>query len=162
MRVDLNSLPTCMVDRAVWARCYAAKNPELVLQDDQLLPWVYNENDNLWYSFDGNYSQFSPEEKIQKKKLNNEKLKTASIESEIRWIEKLEEIKYWSSIRNNILERDNYMCQLCNKKADSKLHIHHILKRKEGGTDHFDNLITICPGCHKKADTTLYNPNWNE
>jgi len=36
-----------------------------------------------------------------------------------------------------------------------------ILKKKEGGGDEIDNLITLCPLCHSKADSKkYYNPKW--
>jgi len=71
-------------------------------------------------------------------------------------------VLYQSKIRKKVLERDNYTCQICGKKGDSKLHIHHICKRKNDGSDCLDNLITVCPSCHPRADRTEYNPRWIE
>jgi len=49
-----------------------------------------------------------------------------------------------------ILDRDNYTCQYCKgKHKDSKLEIHHIVYRSQGGSDETDNLITLCHTCHK-------------
>ena len=48
-----------------------------------------------------------------------------------------------------ILTRDNYTCQHCKgKKKDSKLEVHHIIFRSDGGSDDKDNLITLCSSCH--------------
>ena len=48
-----------------------------------------------------------------------------------------------------VLTRDNYTCQNCNGKSkDSKLEIHHIIFRKDAGSDEHDNLITLCKTCH--------------
>lgn len=68
----------------------------------------------------------------------------------------------WSEIRKIILARDNNTCQMCGKHATSSLHIHHILKRRQGGTDCIDNLITLCHTCHASADNQFYAIDWNE
>ena len=50
-----------------------------------------------------------------------------------------------------ILTRDNYICQCCKgKHKDSKLEVHHIVYRSQGGSDEESNLITLCETCHKK------------
>lgn len=50
-----------------------------------------------------------------------------------------------------VLNRDNYTCQCCKgKHKDSKLEVHHIIFRSQGGSDEADNLITLCHTCHKK------------
>ena len=54
--------------------------------------------------------------------------------------------------RLKALERDNYTCQVCGKKAlETRLHVHH--KDNKGRTvvetnNSLDNLITLCPQCH--------------
>ena len=48
-----------------------------------------------------------------------------------------------------ILNRDNYTCQYCKgKHKDSKLEVHHIIFRSNGGSDEAENLITLCKTCH--------------
>lgn len=150
-RKRLGELSDGVRERAKWARIKAAENPSLVEQDDELLPWVYCESDGMWYSFDGNYSTFSPEQKFQKK-LDREQMRE----------ERYEAWRLWSAIRQEVLERDEHQCQMCGREAPSKLHIHHIMKRKDGGTDHPDNLLTLCPQCHSKADRKFYNPDWTQ
>lgn len=50
-----------------------------------------------------------------------------------------------------VLNRDNYTCQHCKgKHKDSKLEVHHIIFRSQGGSDEEDNLITLCHTCHKR------------
>lgn len=50
-----------------------------------------------------------------------------------------------------VLNRDNYTCQHCKGKSkDTKLEVHHIIFRKNGGSDEQDNLITLCKTCHDK------------
>lgn len=52
----------------------------------------------------------------------------------------------WTACRNLVLERDGYKCRICG--SDKGLEVHHILPRKLGGTDHPENLITLCRKCH--------------
>ncbi len=53
---------------------------------------------------------------------------------------------FWN-IREYILYRDNYTCQLCGKK-DVPLEVHHIGYWIPDRTDRPDNLITLCTKCH--------------
>lgn len=49
-----------------------------------------------------------------------------------------------------VLNRDDYTCQHCKgKRKDSKLEVHHIVFRSQGGSDEEGNLITLCHTCHK-------------
>ena len=56
--------------------------------------------------------------------------------------------------RNNVLNRDNYTCQLCGKTKDETiLNVHHIERyadNEELRTD-VSNGITLCYECHKKV-----------
>jgi hypothetical protein len=155
-RVSISQLGKDMAERAVYARQEAMTNPSVVEYDEELLPWVFCENDGLWYSFDGNYSQYSPAEKRQKA-LDAQERRDA-------W-ERLSDEKYhnqmaYGRIREFILNRDNRECQLCGARGNGTLHVHHIRKRNDGGPDTPDNLITVCPKCHRAADGAEYNPNW--
>lgn len=50
-----------------------------------------------------------------------------------------------------VLTRDNYNCQYCKGKTkDSKLEVHHIIFRRNCGSDEEENLITLCKTCHDK------------
>ena len=53
----------------------------------------------------------------------------------------------WSSRKEAILHRDNYTCQICSKNH-TRLEVHHIIYRSQGGTDDENNLITLCEDCH--------------
>lgn len=150
-RARLCELSSGMRERAEWARKTAAEQPSLVDVDDEMLPWVYSGADGLWFSFDGNYSTLSPEQKWRKK-----------IEREERLADEDAAYQRWNAIRQQVLERDGHTCQMCGFVASSNLHIHHIMKRSDGGTDHLDNLLTLCPTCHSKADRKFYNPDWTQ
>lgn len=57
------------------------------------------------------------------------------------------------SLVKKILKRDNFTCQECGKvfKEDGSWpDTHHILPKRDGGTDDPENLITLCEECHNK------------
>lgn len=55
----------------------------------------------------------------------------------------------WDSIREIVLQRDNYMCVECRILSDAaELDVHHLVPRAAEGTDDPSNLITLCDGCH--------------
>lgn len=57
----------------------------------------------------------------------------------------------FENTKAKVLNRDNYTCQCCKgKRKDSKLEVHHIIFRSQGGSDEENNLITLCHTCHKK------------
>jgi 5-methylcytosine-specific restriction endonuclease McrA len=58
---------------------------------------------------------------------------------------------------------------------ETSLDIHHIVERKNGGSNEMSNLIAVCPNCHRKAHEKKYSkdqlfeksldkklPNWYE
>jgi len=61
----------------------------------------------------------------------------------------------WPSVRDKVLERDNYTCQVCGFKGDSwgsNLEVHHIVPLHKGGKClDPENLITLCKKCHRKT-----------
>ena len=61
-----------------------------------------------------------------------------------------------------VLNRDNYTCQYCRgKHKDSKLEVHHIIFRSNGGSDEQENLITLCHTCHKALHDGRINPDFS-
>ena len=57
--------------------------------------------------------------------------------------------------RTNILKRDNNTCQYCSKKVNS-MTIDHIIPKKKGGKDTWENLVAACSKCNtKKGDSLL-------
>lgn len=53
------------------------------------------------------------------------------------------------NLRSACLMRDNFQCNICNKK-NTRLQAHHIVPRKEGGKDTIKNLSSLCTQCHDK------------
>ena len=57
-----------------------------------------------------------------------------------------------------VLNRDNYTCQYCKgKHKDSKLEVHHIVYRSNGGSNEESNLITLCHTCHQNVHSGKIN-----
>lgn len=51
-----------------------------------------------------------------------------------------------------VLDRDGYKCQYCKGKSKEKgLHVHHIIYRRDKGSDEEGNLLTLCKQCHDKV-----------
>ncbi len=76
----------------------------------------------------------------------------------------------WPNISKAVLARDDYRCRVCGNgslstvdgSSDySKLHfgleVHHIIPRKDGGSDSFRNLISLCEECHHKTFSGGYS-----
>jgi len=66
-------------------------------------------------------------------------------------------------VRHFVFARDNYTCQICRKQGGILVQ-HHIIQRKNGGSDRADNLITLHDICHKdlhmgKAKLIKNKPN---
>ena len=55
----------------------------------------------------------------------------------------------FANTKEMVLNRDSYTCQYCGgKHKDSRLNVHHIQFRSNGGSDNQGNLITLCSTCH--------------
>ncbi len=76
----------------------------------------------------------------------------------------------WPTISRAVMARDNYECRVCGKSSLSQvdsasafdrihfeLEVHHIIPRKDGGVDTFENLITLCEDCHHKTFSNGYS-----
>ena len=50
-----------------------------------------------------------------------------------------------------IYAKYGYCCYVC--KSQKKLDIHHIIPRKEGGTNDLTNLVLLCRKCHGAIET---------
>ena len=60
--------------------------------------------------------------------------------------------------RKNILRRDGYRCQYCNRR--DSLTVDHVLPKSRGGKDHWTNLVAACISCNnRKGDRTPEEAN---
>ncbi|KUK45682.1 MAG: Putative ATP-dependent helicase, partial [Anaerolinea thermophila] len=66
----------------------------------------------------------------------------------------------WDKIRQRVLNRDGHRCQVCGAVGvDRPLHVHHIQPFRSftnrESANQLQNLITLCPTCHRKAETSV-------
>lgn len=55
----------------------------------------------------------------------------------------------WASRRRAVHQRDGGHCHRCGITVDlDRCHIHHVIRRAEGGSHSHDNLVTLCRDCH--------------
>jgi 5-methylcytosine-specific restriction endonuclease McrA len=63
--------------------------------------------------------------------------------------------------KKNLFIRDNHQCQYCGRrpsefKLKEKLTRDHIIPKKHGGPNTWENMVTSCSSCnHTKSDLTL-------
>lgn len=63
---------------------------------------------------------------------------------------------FWSSITDKIIQRDkHYQYKGC--MSDDNLEVHHIIPRRLDGTEHPENLITLCHEHHSIQPTHHYD-----
>ena len=67
---------------------------------------------------------------------------------------------HWPRIRKLVRARDQFTCQACGRKEDSKAHhVHHIVPFRNFVNpqiaNQLDNLITLCPTCHQRAEISV-------
>jgi len=62
-----------------------------------------------------------------------------------------------NAIKREVISRANGMCQLCDMKAPfydkngmPYLEMHYIVPIANGGSDTLENIVALCPNCHKK------------
>lgn len=56
----------------------------------------------------------------------------------------------FENIKAYVLSRDNHKCFFNKSNCSSKLQVHHIKFKSEGGTNNPNNLITLCEKCHEQ------------
>ena len=66
----------------------------------------------------------------------------------------------WKIISDAVRKRDSYRCQSCGRSDDvSLLHVHHKIPFKcftsVEKANELDNLITLCPNCHRLAELSI-------
>ncbi|MBI4762264.1 MAG: DEAD/DEAH box helicase [Chloroflexota bacterium] len=67
----------------------------------------------------------------------------------------------WGRIRERVRARDGYKCQVCGAPETTRQHdVHHKIpfrafaSREEA--NRLENLVTLCPACHKKAEANVH------
>jgi 5-methylcytosine-specific restriction protein A len=61
-------------------------------------------------------------------------------------------------VKKYALRAADGVCQGCNKEApfvgkngEPFLEVHHLHRRSDGGADHPDNVVALCPNCHRRV-----------
>jgi hypothetical protein len=67
----------------------------------------------------------------------------------------------YDNLRAFILQRDNYICQIC-KKKEGIFDIHHIIQRKDGGSNRPNNLVCVHTKCHQEFHKSKIKHNFNK
>lgn len=61
----------------------------------------------------------------------------------------------WKSLRQSILRRDKYQCQICKRygRHTEAKEVHHIEHLEDNPARAYDptNLISLCHACHRRA-----------
>lgn len=60
----------------------------------------------------------------------------------------------WEELRQCVLEQDRYRCRVCDTYPKEK-HVHHIIPISKFGSNHPNNLITLCHKCHDSAHPNI-------
>lgn len=56
---------------------------------------------------------------------------------------------YWSDVRERILARDEYVCQMCGSEKSLVVH-HKTYKHHKKEAEHLEDLVTLCNACHNE------------
>ncbi len=58
--------------------------------------------------------------------------------------------------RENVLQRDDYVCQYCGKRFESRdLNLDHVIPRDKGGMTNWENIVCSCIRCNTKKGNKL-------
>ena len=67
----------------------------------------------------------------------------------------------WNRLREAVRQRDAYRCQMCGvpESGNRQHEVHHKIPFRQfissAEANRMDNLVTLCPSCHRKAETNL-------
>ncbi|MHB2155765.1 HNH endonuclease [Calditrichota bacterium GD2] len=88
---------------------------------------------------------------LERKALDKEKITKKVIINSIQYIRDPYIAEYVKRKANGICQDCNEPAPFINKKTgEPYLEIHHIIPLSEGGSDTIDNVIALCPNCHRK------------
>ena len=66
----------------------------------------------------------------------------------------------WNALRDRVRARDRYRCQGCGAPEDGRMHhVHHRIPFRafpsREQANQLDNLVTLCPNCHRRAELAV-------
>lgn len=59
------------------------------------------------------------------------------------------------TVKGKVWERDNYLCVLCGRAGDP---VAHFIPRSHNGRGIPENIVTLCPECHRAFDNSTQRP----
>ena len=74
---------------------------------------------------------------------------------------------FTEAIRMYTLRRAGGRCEACTQQAPfiakqgPYLETHHLKRLADGGPDHPNNVIAVCPNCHRRAHSSIDRNNFN-
>ena len=64
-----------------------------------------------------------------------------------------EERQIWAKLRHKACLRTAYKCEACGVQGNKwNTTAHHMIPRRDGGTDDLENLMCLCESCHNIAE----------
>ena len=88
---------------------------------------------------------------LEQKALEKEKVPKKVIVNSIQYIRDPIVVEYVKRKANGICQDCHQPAPFINKKTgEPYLEIHHIVPLSQGGSDTIDNVIALCPNCHRK------------
>lgn len=130
---------------------------------------LFEQSSNLTQEPRGNYG-LNANSKLSKNltlsELRNLALKTVSENASDETLKQNIFIRS-QAIRAYALKRSNGNCEGCNSPAPFNgkegpfLEIHHLKRLCDGGPDHPENVIALCPNCHRRAHYSKDAENYN-
>jgi 5-methylcytosine-specific restriction endonuclease McrA len=161
----LKKLPDSMKNRATFAIKAAMEIIDVPVEFcfSERMFGAYNSEENVWVYEDGRYSGKSPSERdncclsrsYKQTIRGREFIKESydNLENPLAWKEK-------SEFRLRMLEDCFYQCFICEiKPSDLKrLHMHRVIPGKMEGEYTDENVVILCPSCHRKAE----GKSWEE
>ena len=66
------------------------------------------------------------------------------------------------SVKKTVYERDNHKCIICGRWVDESCACCHFIGRAQGGLGIEQNILTLCPTCHRQYDNGLHRHDYRE
>ena len=87
------------------------------------------------------------------------KITKAQIQKKERRLLRKEKKAQWEAVRQLVKDAQNNKCYMCNKEiCGMSSHVHHIIDRRfKEMFFELNNLILLCPTCHKFGKLSVHN-----
>jgi 5-methylcytosine-specific restriction protein A len=69
--------------------------------------------------------------------------------------------RFARKLADGVCQGCNYPAPLIDKNGEPVLEVHHVYRRSDSGIDHPDNVIAICPNCHRRAHLSEDSQDFN-